>query len=165
MVPATQVAPLLPELEALSAAWLKEKNTRGKGFSLGFFEPGYLQRLPLALVRGEHGIIAFANLWLGADHEEMSIDLMRHVADAPSVVMDYLFIELMLWGRTNGYRWFNLGMAPLSGLEGRAVAPLWSRLGTLVFRHGEHFYNLPGLHPDNEKSHPAWAARSRACPS
>jgi len=31
--------------------------------------------------------------------------------------MDYLFIELMLWGRQAGYRWFNLGMAPFVGLE------------------------------------------------
>jgi phosphatidylglycerol lysyltransferase len=164
IVPATRVAPLMPELEALSAAWLKEKNTREKGFSLGFFEPSYLQRLPLALVRGEHGIIAFANLWLGAEHEEMSIDLMRHVGDAPSVVMDYLFVELMLWGRANGYRWFNLGMAPLSGLEGRAIAPLWSRLGTMVYRHGEHFYNFQGLHQYKEKFDPVWEPRYLACP-
>jgi phosphatidylglycerol lysyltransferase len=164
IVPATRVAPLMPELEALSAAWLKEKNTREKGFSLGFFEPSYLQRLPLALVRGEHGITAFANLWLGAEHEEMSIDLMRHVGDAPSVVMDYLFVELMLWGRANGYRWFNLGMAPLSGLEGRAIAPLWSRLGTMVYRHGEHFYNFQGLHQYKEKFDPVWEPRYLACP-
>ncbi|HYL04942.1 MAG TPA: bifunctional lysylphosphatidylglycerol flippase/synthetase MprF [Thermoanaerobaculia bacterium] len=164
IVPAAQVAPLMPELEALSAAWLKEKNTREKGFSLGFFEPGYLERLPLALVRGEHGIVAFANVWLGADHEEMSIDLMRHVADAPSVVMDYLFVELMLWGRANGYRWFNMGMAPLSGLEGRAIAPLWSRLGTMVYRHGEHFYNFQGLHQYKEKFDPVWEPRYLACP-
>jgi len=164
IVPASQVAALMPELEALSQAWLKEKNTREKGFSLGFFEPRYLERLPLALVRGEQGIIAFANLWLGAEHEEMSIDLMRHAAEAPSVVMDYLFVELMLWGRANGYRWFNLGMAPLSGLEGRAIAPLWSRLGTLVFRHGEHFYNFQGLHQYKEKFDPVWEPRYLACP-
>lgn len=164
IVPASQVAPLMPELQALSAAWLKEKNTREKGFSLGFFDPGYLQRLPLALVRGESGIVAFSNLWLGGDREELSIDLMRHVADAPSVVMDYLFVELMLWGRANGYRWFNLGMAPLSGLEGRAIAPLWSRLGTMVYRHGEHFYNFQGLRLYKEKFEPVWEPRYLACP-
>jgi phosphatidylglycerol lysyltransferase len=164
VVQAGEVAPLLPELEAISAAWLKEKNTREKGFSLGFFDTGYLKRLPLVLVRGEHGIIAFANLWLGADHEELSIDLMRHVAEAPSVVMDYLLVELMLWGRAQGYRWFNLGMAPLSGLEARAIAPLWSRLGTLVFRHGEHFYNFQGLRQYKEKFDPTWEPRYLACP-
>jgi phosphatidylglycerol lysyltransferase len=170
IVPKEQVQTLLPEIEALSEAWLEEKKTREKGFSLGFFEPGYLERLPLAVVRsdGSEGsdgrIIAFANVWLGANHEEMSIDLMRHAAGAPSVVMDYLFVELMLWGRANGYRWFNLGMAPLSGLEGRAIAPLWSRLGTLVYRHGEHFYNFQGLHQYKEKFDPVWEPRYLACP-
>ncbi len=164
VVPASAVAPLLPELEEVSAAWLKEKNTREKGFSLGFFDPTYLKRLPLAVVRGDKGIIAFANLWLGGDHEELSIDLMRHVAAAPSVVMDYLLVEMMLWGRANGYRWFNLGMAPLSGLEGRAIAPLWSRLGTLVYRHGEHFYNFQGLRQYKEKFDPTWEPRYLACP-
>jgi len=43
--------------------------------------------------------------------------------------MDYLFIELMLWGRQAGYRWFNLGMAPLSGLEAHPLAPAWHRVG------------------------------------
>ena len=89
---------------------------------------------------------------------------MRHVAEAPSVVMDYLLVELMLWGRAQGYRWFNLGMAPLSGLEARAIAPLWSRLGTLVFRHGEHFYNFQGLRQYKEKFDPTWEPRYLACP-
>jgi phosphatidylglycerol lysyltransferase len=164
VISATQVAPLLGDLESLSEGWLREKNTREKGFSLGFFESGYLQRLPLAVVRGEHGIVAFANLWLGSDREELSIDLMRHAAAAPPVVMDYLFVQLMMWGRANGYRWFNLGMAPLSGLEGRAIAPLWSRLGTLVYRHGEHFYNFQGLRQYKEKFEPVWEPRYLACP-
>jgi phosphatidylglycerol lysyltransferase len=164
VVPASAVPPLMGELERISAAWLKEKNTREKGFSIGFFDREYLHRLPLALVRGPQGIIAFANLWLGGDHEELSIDLMRHVADAPSVIMDYLFVELMLWGREQGYRWFNLGMAPLSGLEARAIAPLWSRLGTLVYRHGEHFYNFQGLRLYKEKFDPVWEPRYLACP-
>ncbi len=164
VISATQVAPLMPHLQAMSAAWLKEKNTREKGFSLGYFDDAYLQRLPLALVRGPGGLIAFANLWLGSDREEMSIDLMRHAAGAPAVIMDYLFVQLMLWGRANGYRWFNLGMAPLSGLEGRAIAPLWSRLGTLVYRHGEHFYNFQGLRQYKEKFEPTWEPRYLACP-
>jgi phosphatidylglycerol lysyltransferase len=164
IVPTPDVPALLPELERISEAWLREKNTREKGFSLGYFDREYLRRLPLAVVRSPRGIIAFANLWLGAELEEMSIDLMRHTPDAPSVIMDYLFVALMLWGREKGYRWFNLGMATLSGLEGRAIAPLWSRLGTLIFRHGEHFYNFQGLRQYKEKFDPVWEPRYLACP-
>jgi phosphatidylglycerol lysyltransferase len=164
VVPAEQVPALLPELERISDDWLRTRNTREKGFSLGCFNPPYLSRLPVALVRREGKVVAFANLWPGGEHEELSVDLMRHTLDAPLGVMDYLFPALMLWGAEQGYRWFNLGMAPLAGLEQRAIAPLWSRLGALVFRHGEHFYNFQGLRQYKDKFDPVWEPRYLACP-
>lgn len=164
VVPPEQIPDLMPDVERISNDWLRTKNTREKGFSLGFFDQGYLRRLPLALVRKEGKIVAFANLWPGGEHEEISIDLMRHTVDAPLGVMDYLFIELMLYGSQQGYRWFNLGMAPLAGLEARSIAPLWSRLGALVYRHGEHFYNFQGLRSYKDKYDPVWEPRYLACP-
>ncbi len=89
---------------------------------------------------------------------------MRHLPDAPVGVMDYMFIELMLYGKEQGYRWFNLGMAPLSGLENRAIAPFWNQLGTFIFRHGEHFYNFQGLRQYKDKYKPVWAPRYLASP-
>ncbi|HDZ00627.1 MAG TPA: DUF2156 domain-containing protein, partial [Nitrospirae bacterium] len=71
---------------------------------------------------------------------------------------------LILWGKQEGYKWFNLGMAPLSGLEDRALAPLWSRLGAFVFRHGEHFYNCQGLRQYKEKFDPEWKPKYLAYP-
>lgn len=164
VIPAERVAAFLPELERISTDWLSTRSTREKGFSLGFFDVGYLARLPVALVRRGGAIVAFANLWPGGDKEELSIDLMRHTQDAPPGVMDYLFLELMLWGAAEGYRWFNLGMAPLAGLETRTIAPLWSRLGAMVFRHGEHFYNFQGLRQYKDKFDPVWEPRYLACP-
>jgi phosphatidylglycerol lysyltransferase len=78
--------------------------------------------------------------------------------------MEYLFIELMLWGRQEKYRWFNLGMAPFSGIQDHALGPLWNRLGAFVFRHGEHFYNLKGLRQYKEKFDPEWGPRYLASP-
>ena len=41
-----------------------------------------------------------------------------------------MFVKLMLWGQQRrATAWFNLGMAPLSGLENRSLAPLWNRVG------------------------------------
>src|SRR6185295_7765245 len=164
VVPAERVEACLPELERISDDWLRTRNTREKGFSLGSFDRSYLARLPIALVRQGGAIVAFANVWPGGDMEELSVDLMRHTLDAPAGVMDYLFLALMLWGSGQGYRWFNLGMAPLAGLEARAIAPLWSRLGALVFRHGEHFYNFQGLRQYKDKFDPVWEPRYLACP-
>jgi len=162
--PAAEVPALLPEMQRISDAWLHDKNTREKGFSLGFFDEEYLKNFPVALVRQQDRIVAFANLWCGAAQQELSIDLMRFEGGAPSGVMEYLFINLMLWGRDQGYQFFTLGMAPLSGLENRSFAPLWHRIGAVVFRHGEHFYNFEGLREYKEKFNPAWEPRYLACP-
>ena len=155
---------LLGELRAVSDAWLGSKSTREKRFSLGAFEPAYLERCPVALVRRGERIIAFANVWAPDSREELSIDLMRHTDDAPPGVMDYLFTELLLHAQAQGYRWFSLGMAPLAGFEPRRLAPLWSRFGALLFRHGEHFYNFQGLRAFKDKFDPVWEPRYLAAP-
>jgi len=162
--PPAGVPAFLDELRTISDSWLSEKKTREKGFSLGFFAPAYILANPVALVRKEGKIVAFANVWQGSDRDELSIDLMRYTPDASRGVMEYLFICLMLWGQENGYRWFNLGMAPLSGLENRNGAPLWNRFGALLFRHGENFYNFSGLREYKEKFDPIWEPRYLASP-
>ncbi len=147
---------LLPELKAISDNWLLSKNTREKGFSVGYFDPAYLRNFHLALVRQSGVICAFATLWVSADHEEVMVDLMRHSEAAPYGVMDYLFAELMLWGAANGYHWLNLGMAPLSGFEDNQLASIWHKLGTFLFEHGENFYNFEGLRRYKAKFSPEW---------
>jgi len=164
VVPPECVVPLLPELQAVSDAWLREKHTREKGFSLGRFEPRYVTRFPTALVRYEGRIVAFATVWTTPRKTELSVDLMRHLPDAPGGVMQFIFTELMLWGRDRGFQHFRLGMAPLSGLASRALAPLWSRAGAFMFRHGEHFYNFQGLREYKQKFDPIWEPRYLASP-
>jgi phosphatidylglycerol lysyltransferase len=73
-------------------------------------------------------------------------------------------VHLMCWARSQGYRWFAMGMAPLSGFESSPVAPLWSRLGRFVYRHGEALYNFQGLRAYKEKFNPVWEPRYLAYP-
>lgn len=79
--------------------------------------------------------------------------------------MDFLMINLMLWGRATGYRRMNLGMAPLSGLEPRPQSPMLYRAGQAGFRVGEGCFNFTGLRAYNEHFHPVWEARDLAAPS
>ncbi len=164
LLPAEAVPPHLDELEAVSNAWLASKHTREKRFSLGFFDRAYLSRTPLGVVRRGGRIVAFANVLAGDAREEFTIDLMRYDADAPSGVMEYLFTELILWGQARGFRWLSLGMAPLSGFEHHRLAPLWNRLGALLYRHGENFYNFRGLRGFKDKFDPVWEPRYLASP-
>jgi phosphatidylglycerol lysyltransferase len=59
----------------------------------------------------------------------------------------------------------NMGMAPMSGLDPHALAPRWHRLGRLLYRHGEHFYNFQGLRQYKEKFDPIWEPRYLATPA
>jgi phosphatidylglycerol lysyltransferase len=163
MVGRGAVAAILPELRAVSDAWLAAKNAAEKRFSLGFFEERYISHFDVGVVRHQGAVVAFANLWRGGSIE-LSVDLMRYNDDAPKGIVDYMLIECMLWGKAQGFRWFNLGMAPLSGLEEHALAPTWHKLGRIVQRYGETFYNFEGLRKFKEKFDPVWRPRYLAAP-
>src|SRR5256714_1397479 len=164
MIPPEESHIFLPGLKQISDEWLASKRTKEKGFSLGRFDERYIQSFPVALVRVGDAVVAFANVWLGADRTEISVDLMRYTSVAPPGVMEFLLIELMLWGKENGYQRFNLGVAPLSGIENRSLAPLWNRVGALLFSRGEPFYNFQGLRAYKEKFDPIWEPRYLASP-
>ncbi|HEY4881340.1 MAG TPA: bifunctional lysylphosphatidylglycerol flippase/synthetase MprF [Steroidobacteraceae bacterium] len=159
-----QLPALLPKLQAVSDAWLEDKAVAEKSFSVGAFSRDYIGNFPVAVVRCGEELVAFASLWIAGTGDEIAVDLMRFGADAPRGAMDFLFVELMLWGRAQGYRWLNLGMAPLAGLERHPLAPAWHRVGNFVFRYGEHFYNFDGLRRYKAKFNPVWESKYLASP-
>jgi len=169
IVPAADVEKILPQLRAISDHWLESKRGKEKRFSIGYFDEVYLKRSAIAVVKQNIGevqrIIAFANLW-ELDHKaELSIDLMRYDDQAPSGTMEFLTVSLMLWGKQEGYQRFNLGMAPLSGLERHPLAPLWQKIGDSIFRLSSEFYNFEGLFQYKKKFDPEWQPRYMAAPS
>ncbi|KQN04239.1 hypothetical protein ASE85_20810 [Sphingobium sp. Leaf26] len=164
IVPAADVPTLLPQLRAVSDDWLKAKGATEKSFSVGRFEDSYMTRFDCAVVRCHGAIVAFANIWATVDGQELSVDLMRHSAVAPPGVMDFIFTSLLLWGQSQGYRWFTLGLAPLSGLEARRLSPLWVKAGAFLYRHGDAFYGFGGLRAYKAKFAPIWEPRFIAGP-
>jgi phosphatidylglycerol lysyltransferase len=77
--------------------------------------------------------------------------------------MEFLFAKLMLWAKEQGFQWLGLGMAPLSGMAGRDLAPVWQRLGAVIFQAGERFYNFRGLRLFKDKFKPVWEPRYLVC--
>jgi phosphatidylglycerol lysyltransferase len=159
IVPSSEVPAILASLRAVSDDWLEARAGAEKGFSLGFFDDDYVVRYPVAVVRSRGQIVAFANIWRGADGQEVSVDLMRFSRDAPKGVMEALFANLLTWGKSEGYRWFVLGMSPLSGIEQSPAASFWNRLSAFVYRHGEPVYHFQGLRAYKEKFNPTWEPR------
>lgn len=155
--------PLLHELHQVSKQWLDDHLTREKRFSMGAFNIDYLARFPIAVVRQHGRVVAFASLMVG-NGQEITVDLMRHVADMPKGAMEFLFVRTMQWASTQGMASFGLGMAPMSGMVDHPLAPRWHRLGKLLFRHGERFYNFQGLRRFKDKFDPIWEPRYLAAP-
>ncbi|MBK6025580.1 bifunctional lysylphosphatidylglycerol flippase/synthetase MprF [Brevundimonas nasdae] len=163
VLPPGSVGPIVDELRAVSDAWLKMHEGTEKAFSLGRFDPAYLDLTPLAVVRSEGRIVAFANLLTAPD--EAAVDLMRYAPDAPHGVMDYLFTRCTQWAKDQGMARFDLGMAPLSGLEDRRMAPVFARVGALVYDEGGALYGFQGLRSYKSKFAPDWRSRFIAAPA
>jgi len=154
-----EVGAAMDDLKRLSDAWLAHHAGDEKTFSLGHFAPAYVAEFPVAVARVAGRIVAFATLWTTAQRGAFSIDLMRYADDAPKDIMDFLFVELIDWGRRQGYQAFEFGMAPLAGLDDRPLAPIMSRVGRLLFERGEDIYNFQGVRRYKDKYDPLWAPR------
>jgi phosphatidylglycerol lysyltransferase len=158
------IPPLLPDLKRVSDDWLAHTQQSERGFSRGTFSPEYIANFPCAVVRKDHRIIAFAILWVSANKEELALDLMRYHRDAPEGIMEFMILELMRGGRERGYRWFNLGMTPLAGLERHTLAPLWQRVGRMIYRQSEHFNDSESYRRFAESLGPIWRPKYLASP-
>ncbi len=154
-----EVDAIMGELQAVSDAWLQQHDTREKTFSLGGFDPDYIRSQPVGLLKQHGRIVAFANLLVTDAKMEGSVDLMRFLPDAPKGSMDFLFVRIIEYLRDQGFQTFNLGMAPLSGMSRRESAPVWDRIGGVIFEHAERFYNFKGLKAYKSKFAPRWEAR------
>ncbi|WP_425986512.1 GNAT family N-acetyltransferase [Brevundimonas sp. TWP1-2-1b1] len=162
VLPPGAAGPIADELREISDAWLAMHEGSEKSFSMGRFDAAYLDLTPLAVVREGGRIVAFANLLTSPD--EAAVDLMRHRPDAPHGVMDYLFIRCAQWAKAEGLASFDLGMAPLAGLEDRRIAPVFARVGALVFEEGGALYGFQGLRSYKGKFGPDWRSRFIAAP-
>lgn len=156
---------LIAELRCVSDAWVATRRGREKRFSVGRFDPDYLARFPIGVVRSGGRVAAFANLLTAEARHSAAIDLMRHGTDAPPNATEFLFVSLMMHLSAQGYREISLGMAPMAGLNPRRGADLLNRFGSLIYRHGDRFYSFEGLWRFKAKFDPEWRPRYLCCRS
>ncbi|MCM2476574.1 bifunctional lysylphosphatidylglycerol flippase/synthetase MprF [Rhizobium sp. CG5] len=159
MLSPAEVLAAMDDLENVSNAWLAQHNAAEKGFSLGTFKRDYVASGPVAVIRLDGRIVAFASILTADAGGDAFIDLMRHLPDTHRGMMDLLFVRTMEHLKGAGYRALNLGMAPLAGLSSHAHAPLWNRIGRRVYRTGERYYNFQGVHSFKSKFDPQWQPR------
>lgn len=151
---------LLKELRAISDEWLTLMHGREKRFFLGWFDDEYLRHAPVIAVHTPAGVIsAFANVVPEYQLNEITIDLMRRRPEVESGTMDFLFVSLFEWAKTQGYASFNLGLSPLSGIGEHPDDPAAERTLHYIYEHINQFYNFKGLREFKAKFHPRWSPR------
>lgn len=149
---------LLDDLQTVSDSWLDGRSE--KGFSLGFFDRHYLNQAPIAVVRARDGkIVAFATDMPTGNNEVTSIDLMRSSADAPSGIMDEVFIHLFELAKDRGFKYFNMGMAPLANVGTSSYSFIEEKIAHLVYEYGYRFYGFQGLRSYKNKYVTEWVPK------
>jgi phosphatidylglycerol lysyltransferase len=116
---------VLDELTTVFREWLRIPGRRERTFTLGSFDRDYIRKTPIMMVTDAgNRVAAFANIIPSFHAGEATIDLMRRRADVPNGVMDYLFIQLFLYSKEQGFNRFSLGLSPMSGFgELEAASP------------------------------------------
>lgn len=150
---------LLDELEDVSREWLGLPHHREYGFDQGCFDREVLVQTPVFGLREPGGrLIAFVSQVPSYRTGEAKGDLMRRRPGIHCRGMDLVFTEMLLCLRDEGYRTFNLGLAPFAGVGESADSPLLEKIMHGVGRVG-WFAGLGRLRQYKEKFEPAWEDR------
>lgn len=147
---------LLKEIREISDKWLDGR--KEMGFSMGFFDEDYINNGPLGVVRDSEGVLkAFVTIMpTYGENKRFCSDLMRFSRDTPRGVMDYMFVQLLEWGKENNYETFDFGVAPLSNVGTSKYSFLSERLAYQLYYYGQRFYSFEGLKKFKGKYANSW---------
>jgi phosphatidylglycerol lysyltransferase len=150
---------LIPELLPVSENWLRGKPMTRRDLLMPAFHVDHLRRSSVGVVRSGGRILALASLIGSAGKAELSVELVRFVANAPTGILDFAIAEAIVWAKGQGYRTVNLGLAPLRGLDRRNTVSRWNRFGADLYRHGEHYSDFNELRRAKARFAPRWDPR------
>jgi phosphatidylglycerol lysyltransferase len=159
VVASEAVPALIPELLSISEHWLRGKRTRQRAFPSIALRVDYLRRFPVGVVRSRGRILAFGSLVGSAGKAELSIELVRYIANVPTGILDFVLVEAIRWAKGQGYRTVNLGLAPPQRLGRRDTVSRWKRFGAQLYRHGEHYSDFNELRRAKARFAPRWDPR------
>jgi phosphatidylglycerol lysyltransferase len=152
---------LLKRFRAISDEWLARPGRMERRLLLGFYEQGYMQQCPVAVLRDEkHQVQGFMNLVPTYLPHTANYDLLRCSNAAPGNSNDFLVLNVIELLEAQGVKTLNLGLCPLSGLDDKAEdASLIDTALRFVYSNGDRFYSFSGLRRFKAKYQPEWDGR------
>lgn len=147
---------VINQLKAVSDEWLDGRNEMH--FSVGQFNKNYINQSPVGIIRNDDSIVGFVSFMPTHFNETISIDMIRW-KEVGLQMMDGLYLKTMLYMKEQGYKGFNMGMAPLSNVGSHKHAFYRERLAGKIFNSISRMYSFKGLRQYKEKFNPDWQPR------
>ncbi|WP_428329509.1 phosphatidylglycerol lysyltransferase domain-containing protein [Mucilaginibacter sp.] len=146
---------LLQKLEYVSNDWLKSTNREEIVFTQGMFDWEKLKNQTIITVENEdEQVFGFLNIIPDFAPDEATYDLIRKSSEAPGGVNDALIVALINYCKLNNYKYLNLGLAPLSGIDQAKDLP--EKTLKFAYEKLQQFRHYRGLRDFKEKFLPAW---------
>jgi phosphatidylglycerol lysyltransferase len=145
---------LLQKLEKVSDSWLKDLNEKETAFTQGVFDSNILKEQTIITIEdSEEKVYAFLNLIPDYTPGEATYDLIRRVNECPNGILDMLLAKTFLYLKEQGYRSVNMGLAPLSGIEGINMT---QKTIKYAYENLKAFAQFKGLRKYKDKFLPVW---------
>lgn len=148
---------MLQKLNQVSDEWLEDLGQKEIAFTQGVFDRSILKnQIIITIEDQEERIYAFLNLIPDYAPGDVTYDLIRRVKDAPNGVLDMLMAKTLLYLKEEGHQSVNLGLAPLSGIEGENLTEKAVKYG---YDNLKAFGHFKGLRNYKNKFFPRWEKR------
>lgn len=145
----------IQELSRISEEWLDRNGRKEHTFAMGYFDRYYLNNSRIACLKDQSGqIFGFVTLQPNFSRSQASVDLIRTASTAPSNSLDYILMTLISQAYEEGYRTFDLGLAPLAGLED-STSPEGLILHS-IYAYTTRWFAFSGLRRFKDKFAPEW---------
>lgn len=145
---------LLQKLEKVSDNWLRELGQKEVAFTQGVFDRSILKEQTILTIEDkEEKVYAFLNLVPDFAPGEATYDIIRKVNDGPNGVLDVLLSKTFLYLKEQGYQSVNMGLAPLSGIDGINMT---QKTIKYAYDNLKVFAQFKGLRKYKEKFYPSW---------
>lgn len=146
------------QIRSVSDQWLGRSGRKERQFAMGFFDEQYLQNCELFVTYDRlQNIQAFVSIVPSYSSQRISFDLIRYSKIAPRDTSAFLFSRLITHLESIHCPEFDMGLAPLSGLE--QLRNIDERGLHLLFLYSNRWFGFKGLRSFKAKFKPHWEAR------
>jgi phosphatidylglycerol lysyltransferase len=148
---------LFEKLIWVSDSWKQAAKVKNTKQATDKSEIEVLKKHIIITVEDSEGhIYAFLNIIPDDVSGDAANDAIRKVADAPEGVMEMLLVRTMIYLKEQGFRSVNLGLAPLSGIQGTSFT---ERTARFAYEKLKAYKNLKHLRLFKEKFSSRWEQR------